>query len=107
MSTMGWELPATTLELPVVVVPLAPAPVSTAPDTIEAAEAPADAVVPEPRRRTPTVLAATLPALLLLGVCVAGLSDPPDAPGRGTGSVSRLHVPRQDPTYVPSVPLHR
>jgi hypothetical protein len=54
--------------------------------------------VDAPFRRPPSVLAPILPALLLVAVCIAGLSDPRSAHGG-----SRLHVPA--PVTVPAVPL--
>ena len=57
---------------------------------------------PEPAR-PPAVLAPTLPALLLVGLCIAGMSDPPAVAGPG----SRLHVPPVVPQHAPAVPLGR
>lgn len=48
------------------------------------------------------VLAPLLPALLLIGLGVAGLSDPPAPPADGSGEVvSRLHVPAEPPLRQP------
>lgn len=103
MSTMPWELRPAVREAPAGadtrVSEAVPSDVPGAPE--------ASAAVQSARPRPVAVLASTLPALLLLGLCVAGLSDPPDAPATGSGSVSRLHVPSHDPDYLPSVPLHR
>jgi hypothetical protein len=94
---MWWSMSATTLELPVVRAELAPA--STPAPT---------AAAPAGRLRFRAVLAPLLPTLLLVGLCIAGLSDPPaasaEAPG-DRGGESRLHVPTEAP-YVP-VPLTR
>ncbi|HSP36976.1 MAG TPA: hypothetical protein VLR26_04415 [Frankiaceae bacterium] len=58
-------------------------------------------------RRAPAVLAPTLPALLMFGLCIAGMSDPPDQPAGGSAVSSRLHVPTEDPSLLPSVPRRR
>jgi hypothetical protein len=49
-------------------------------------------------RRAPVLLAPTLPALLLVGLCVAGLTDPP-AP---TDTGSRLHISSTAPAHPDS-----
>jgi hypothetical protein len=46
-------------------------------------------------RRAPVLLAPTLPALLLVGLCVAGLTDPPAA----TDAKSRLHISSTAPAH--------
>jgi hypothetical protein len=67
-----------------------PLPTVPASETVGAAEASAAAVVP----RSLPVLAPLLPLLLLVGVCVAGMTDPPaPVPGHAGPAVSRLHIP--------------
>jgi hypothetical protein len=104
MSTMRWELSAATLELPAVV-GVATSGAHVEPFGVPSADAANDPVTGvllrlARRARLPrptAVLAPTLPALMLLGLCIAGLSDPPDQPRHGSGAVSRLHVLTQEP----------
>lgn len=106
MDTLPLRLDAGRLALrdtaPLPVVPLPRAPLPTAPLPRAADEH--SATVPDEadagRRPALPVLAPLLPALLLVGLCVAGLSDPQPASGG-----SRLHVP--PPVTVPAVPLTR
>jgi hypothetical protein len=88
--------------------PVAAAAVSAAPPTLQpAVQATEQPPVRARLRRAPAVLAPTLPALLLLGLCIAGMSDPPGPPTGHSGVSSQLHVPTEEPSYLPSVPLKR
>lgn len=80
MSVTRWELPAASL--------VPPGAGATGGDAGVLRRLAMRARLPRPT----TVLAPTLPGLMLLGLCIAGLSDPPDPPAHGSGTVSRLHV---------------